>query len=136
MEGEEDSTYRGQPGGLHDSSPIHLVTTATLEHLRSLYPGGDYDPRRFRPNIVVETGDARGPIEQSWIGRTVRIGDAELTVMKTCLRCVITTLPQSELTHDPKILRTVNDQADGETGVYLRASTDGSIAVGDDVAVQ
>ncbi|MGZ4127610.1 MAG: MOSC domain-containing protein [Actinomycetota bacterium] len=135
IEGEEDTVFRGQPGGLHDDSPIHLVTTSTLEHLTSLYPAGTFDARRFRPNIVVATGDVRGPLEQLWIGRSLRIGDAELTVTKTCHRCVITTLPQSELPNDPGILRTVNTMTDRETGVYLRAASAGRISVGDEVAI-
>ena len=135
IEGEEDETFRGEAGGLHDDAPIHIVTTSTLAYLRTLYPGGDYDARRFRPNIVIDTGDAEGPVEQAWIGRMLKVGAAELDVTKTCHRCVITTLPQWELPHDPAILRTVNQQADGECGVYLRALGKETIAVGDEVSL-
>lgn len=135
VEGEEDAIFRSQPGGLHDDSPVHLVTTSTLAHLRGLYPDGDYDARRFRPNLVVDTGDARGPVEQSWIGRTIAVGEGRFTVTKTCHRCVITTLPQSELRHDPGILRTVNTREDGETGVYVRATGAGTIRTGDAVSL-
>jgi hypothetical protein len=48
---------------------------------------------------------------------------------------VITTLAQSELPHDPGILRTVNQQADGETGVYLRARAEAEISVSDEVSI-
>ena len=135
MEGEEDSIFRGQPGGLHDDSPILIVTTSTLAYLRTLYPGGDFDARRFRPNIVIDTGSAEGPVEQAWIGKALRIGAAEFDVTKTCHRCVITTLPQFELPLDPAILRTVNQQADGECGVYLRARANASVAMGDEVSL-
>ena len=131
--GEEDTIFRSQAGGLHDDSPIHIVTTSTLAHLRTLYPGGDYDARRFRPNIVIDTGSAEGPVEQAWIGKVLRIGAAEFDVTKTCHRCVITTLPQFDLPNDPAILRTVNQQADGETGVYLRARNEAEISNNDDV---
>jgi uncharacterized protein len=135
IEGEEDGTFRGEAGGLHDDSPIHIVTTSTLAYLRTLYPGGDYDARRFRPNIVIDTGDSEGPVEQAWIGRMLRIGAAEFDVTKTCHRCVITTLPQWELPHDPAILRTVNQHADGECGVYLRARAEASISTEDVVSL-
>ena len=135
IEGEEDETFRGEAGGLHDDSPIHIVTTSTLAYLRTLYPGGDYDARRFRPNIVIDTGDAEGPVEQAWIGRMLRVGAAEFDVTKTCHRCVITTLPQWELPHDPAILRTVNQQADGECGVYLRARAEAPVSAGDEVSL-
>jgi uncharacterized protein YcbX len=131
IEGEEDETFRGEAGGLHDDSPMHIVTTSTLAFLRTLYPGGDYDARRFRPNIVIDTADAEGPVEQAWIGRMLRIGAAEFDVTKTCHRCVITTLPQFELPHDPAILRTVNQQAEGACGVYLRARAEAEIGTGD-----
>ena len=135
IEGEEGEVFRGEPGGLHDDSPVHLVTTSTLAHLTSLYPSGKFDPRRFRPNMVIDTGDAEGPVEQSWVGRTIRIGEAVLDVTKPCHRCVITTLPQAQLSHDPGILRTVNQLADRETGVYVLARADATVSVGDDVSV-
>jgi uncharacterized protein YcbX len=135
IEGEEGKVFRGEPGGLHDDSPIHLVTTSTLAYLTSLYPSGRFDPRRFRPNIVIETGDAEGPVEQSWVGAEISIGAARFLVTKPCHRCVITTLPQEELSHDPGILRTVNQLADRETGVYLRARTEAGIDVGDEVSL-
>jgi uncharacterized protein YcbX len=135
IEGEKDSIFRGQAGGLHDDSPIHIVTTSTLAYLRTLYLGGDYDARRFRPNVVIDTGSAEEPVEQTWIGHVLAIGAAEFDVTKTCHRCVITTLPQFELPLDPQILRTVNQQADGECGVYLRARAEAEISVGDDVSL-
>ena len=135
VEGEEDTIFRSEAGGLHDDSPFHIVTTSTLAYLRTLYPGGDYDARRFRPNVLIDTGAAEEPVEQAWIGKVLRIGAAAFDVTKTCHRCVITTLPQFELPHDPAILRTVNQQAEGECGVYLRARAEAEIAVGDDVSV-
>ena len=135
IEDAEKDSFRGEPGGLHDDSPIHIVTTSTLAYLRSLYPDGDYDARRFRPNIVIDTGDSEGPVEQAWIGHGLLIGAAEFDVTKACHRCVITTLAQSELPHDPGILRTINQQAERETGVYVRARTDGEIAVGHEVTL-
>ena len=135
VEGEEDSIFRAEAGGLHDDSPFHIVTTSTLAYLRTLYPGGDYDARRFRPNIVIDTGASEGPVEQDWIGKVLRIGVAEFDVTKTCHRCVITTLPQFELPLDPAILRTVNQLADGECGVYLRARADAEISVEDQVSL-
>jgi hypothetical protein len=40
-----------------DYATIHLLTTATLDRLRELYPRGRFEVRRFRPNIVAETAD-------------------------------------------------------------------------------
>src|SRR5215213_5708267 len=62
-------------GTFFDLAVVHLLTTATIERLCELYPGGRFEVRRFRPNIVVSTGpDAHGFVENDWIDRTVAIG--------------------------------------------------------------
>ena len=43
-------------GTFFDIAVVHLLTTATIDHLRALYPQGRFEARRFRPNIVVSTG--------------------------------------------------------------------------------
>jgi MOSC domain len=56
-------------GTFFDIAVVHLVTTATIDHLRALYPQGRVEARRFRPNIVVSTGpDQQGFAENDWIG--------------------------------------------------------------------
>jgi MOSC domain-containing protein len=37
-------------GTFFDLAVMHLLTTATIERLRELYPGGRFEVRRFRPN--------------------------------------------------------------------------------------
>ncbi|HVL32096.1 MAG TPA: MOSC N-terminal beta barrel domain-containing protein [Actinomycetota bacterium] len=94
-------------GSLHDSAPIHLLTTATLGQLRSLYPQGQFDPRRFRPNLVIEpTEDQAGFVENVWLKRVLSIGQAHVRITFPMLRCVMTTLPQAGLPRDVGILRT------------------------------
>src|SRR5229473_5359507 len=38
-------------GTFFDIAVVHLLTTATIDHLRGLYPQGRFEARRFRPNI-------------------------------------------------------------------------------------
>jgi hypothetical protein len=45
-------------GTFFDIAVVHLLTTATINHLRALYPQGRFEVRRFRPNIVVSTGSS------------------------------------------------------------------------------
>ena len=68
----------GSPAGsFFDYAVIHLVTTATLEHLSELYPQGRFDPRRFRPNALVSVADGQaGFVENGWIGKTLALGDS------------------------------------------------------------
>ena len=37
-------------GTFFDAAVLHLLTTATLDRLRALYPQGRFEARRFRPN--------------------------------------------------------------------------------------
>src|SRR5216684_3736854 len=63
-------------GTFFDLAVVHLLTTATIDRLRALYPEGRFEIRRFRPNIVVSTGPAaHGFVENDWIGHTIAIGD-------------------------------------------------------------
>ncbi len=124
-------------GTFFDVAVIHLLTTATLECLRALYPRGTIDARRFRPNIVVEpTRGETGFVEDGWVGHTVRIGKAaSLAVTQPCRRCVMTTLPQGELPRDTGILRATARHNDVNAGVYASVTAECDIDRADDVIV-
>ena len=85
-------------GTFFDCAFAHLLTTATLDRLRVLYPQGRFEVRRFRPNIVVETANGEKEFaENAWIGQILAIGDAvRLSITSPCPRCVMTTLPQGD----------------------------------------
>ena len=125
------------PGTFFDCAPVHLVTTATLDTLRSLYPSGRFEPRRFRPNIIVATGpDVSGFVENSWVGREVAIGDSvRLRVFMATGRCVMTTLPQFDLPKDSGILRTAAQHNGAAVGVYAEVLSGGPVRRGDLVTV-
>jgi MOSC domain-containing protein len=58
-------------GTFFDCARIHVLTTATLDRLRELYPQARFEIRRFRPNLVVQLAPAeKGFAENGWIGRT------------------------------------------------------------------
>ncbi|HKZ63142.1 MAG TPA: MOSC N-terminal beta barrel domain-containing protein [Thermoplasmata archaeon] len=122
--------FRIARGPFHDSKPIHVVTTATLARLNELYPDGRFDPRRFRPNILLETGGLPGFVEQSWIGRTLRIGSTRIPLTGPCARCVMTTLPQEDLPEDLGILETVVAHSDGDVGVKGGVAQGGVLVLG------
>lgn len=54
-----------------DDSPVHIVTTASLNWLKSRLPAYVIDERRFRPNIVIETEGAE-LLEQNWTGKHLK----------------------------------------------------------------
>ncbi len=119
-------------GTFFDCAAIHVLTTSTLDRLRELYPGGRFEVRRFRPNIVVRaTNDVSGFMENDWIGRTVRIGDeVRLSITGPCPRCVMTTLAQADLPKDSGILRTAARYNQVNVGVYASVVQSGDIRRG------
>ena len=125
------------PQTFFDSATLHLVTTASLDRLRSLHPAGRIEPRRFRPNIVVATGpDTSGFAENDWIGRKIAIGEhVRLRVTMGTDRCNMPTLAQADLPKDSKILRTVARYNDMLVGVYAEVISGGPVRRGDSIAV-
>ena len=124
-------------GTFFDLAVVHLLTTATIECLRALYPEGRFEVRRFRPNIVVATApDRQGFVENDWIGHTVAIGDeVRLRITGPCPRCVMTTLPQGDLPKDAGILRTAAQNNEANVGVYADVVKSGTVRRGDDVTL-
>ena len=120
-------------GTFFDLTVVHVLTTATLDRLRALYPEGRFEVRRFRPNIVVATGpDEQGFVENDWIGRTLALGDdVRLNVTGPCPRCVMTTLAQGDLPKDAGILRTAAQHNQANVGVYAEVAQPGTIRRGD-----
>ena len=120
-------------GTFFDTAMIHLVTTATLDKLRELYPQGRFEARRFRPNIVIApSSNVTDFIENGWIGHTLCIGDeVRLQITGACPRCVMTTLPQGDLPTDLDILRTAAKSNKANVGVYAGVINGGKIRRGD-----
>jgi uncharacterized protein len=124
------------PGGFFDLAPLHLLTTASLRHFRELAPASDFDPRRFRPNLVVEPLPSLvGFVEAEWVGRTVVVGEMPLSVTAPCSRCVMTTLAQPGLPADQLVLRAAVAHNAAVVGVYASVGRTGALAFGDPVWV-
>jgi uncharacterized protein len=122
-------------GTFFDCAMVHLLTTATLDRLRELYPQGRFEARRFRPNIVVQLASAEKSFaENAWVGHTLDIGTAvRLNITRPCGRCVMTTLAQGDLSRDPGILRTAAQHNEVNVGVYAAVARGGTIRRGDPV---
>lgn len=116
----------------YKKSPVHLLTTASLAELRTQHPDGDPDPRRFRPNILVDMQPVAGRFpETEWIGRKIAIGGLELTISEPCRRCGFTIIAQEGLDNDPNILRTLVKKNAHNLGVYCAVTRPGKVRVGD-----
>ena len=125
------------PGTFFLVTPFHLLTTATLAWLKGLNPQSDWDARRFRPNVLIDTGAGRtGLVEQDWIGKRLVIGSATLDCAGTTPRCGAITRAQCSLPADKLALRTVVQHADQNVGVYGSPVQAGDMRVGDAVYLQ
>jgi uncharacterized protein len=125
------------PTGFYDLSPLHLLTTGTIDHLRELYPEGNFDTRRFRPNIVVETPPGeKGFLENAWTGKSLTVGDdVGIRVFAPMIRCVMTTLAQGDLAADPGILKTAAKHNAANVGAAATVERGGMVRRGDMVRV-
>jgi hypothetical protein len=134
---DEVVTWQLPEGAFVDNSPVHLLTTATLDRLRSIYPQGRFEPRRFRPNLIVATPpEAGGFVENDWVGREIGIG-ARVRLLVTAVtgRCVMTTLPQGDLPLDREILKVAAEHNGAAIGVYAQVVSGGVVRHGDAVTV-
>ena len=136
LDHQDTVTDEAMPEGtFFDAATVHLLTTSTIDRLRELYPPGRFEVRRFRPNVVVDAGDA-GFVENDWVGRELAFGDEVLLrVLKPCPRCVMTTLPQFDLPKDPGILCTAAKHNSANVGVYASVVRGGTVTRGDELRV-
>jgi uncharacterized protein YcbX len=130
-------SYGLMRGAFFDSAPIHILASGSLEHLKQLC-GGDsiLDPRRFRPNILVDTSGngAQGFVEDEWLEDTLEVGEtAKIVALKPALRCVMTTHAQTDLPRDLSILRTAARHHQATLGVFAEIGVPGTVRVGDPV---
>ena len=136
----------GTTGAHHDLAPIHLITTATLAHLRALAPGSDWDVRRFRPNLVLDDGPQEPFAEDALLGASLQAPSGlELTVGLPTPRCVVPTRAQDGLPADPAILRTLVERhridlgpfgRQGCAGAYAEVASAGRLRTGERLAVR
>ncbi len=119
-----------------DSAVMHVIASGTLRHMAKLAaPGSVFDPRRFRPTILVDTGERDDAfIEDEWINATLAVGDGvRIVAMRPALRCVMTTHPQEDLARDYAILRTAAFHHRANIGVFASIGAAGRVRVGDPV---
>ncbi|HEX4076036.1 MAG TPA: MOSC domain-containing protein, partial [Candidatus Acidoferrales bacterium] len=108
----------------------------TLDRLRELNPRSRFEPRRFRPNLIIDTGGQEGFVENDWIGKTIAIGpEVKIQVTGPCPRCVMTTLGQADLPKDPQVLKTAAQHNEAHVGAYASVVQPGMIRIGDTLTI-
>ena len=88
--------------------------------------------------------DGDGFVEQDWVGKSLRIGDVELSITAPTPRCVMVTLAQQDLPGDAQVLPTLakHNRVDvlgtglyACLGVYASVVRSGRVTTGNSVAL-
>ncbi|MFE5872039.1 MOSC domain-containing protein [Streptomyces roseifaciens] len=120
-----------------DQLPLSILTTATLDWVRSAVPGVPVDERRFRPNLLVRTPPGARPfVEDEWFGRKARIGDGLcVEFVRSSERCVMTNEAQQDLPHSPLILRAIAKAHDARLDALATVVAPGRVDSGNVVTL-
>lgn len=119
--------------GLYDSMPLSLISTATVAELcrRAEVP---YEPRRFRPNLLVELAEDQPFAEDDWVGRTLTVGGTVLRVDRHDPRCVVVNADPHTGETSPAMLRALADRK-ALAGVYASVVAPGEVTAGDKLSL-
>jgi uncharacterized protein YcbX len=127
-------------GGAFDEHPVTLLADESVADVGQHAPQGSLDSRRFR--MLVGFSGVAAYTEDTWNGRRLQIGTAELRVRGAVPRCNATTRDPDSGVRDVKTLRLI-EQYRGQTpsdsgdalnlGVYADVITPGKISVGDEL---
>ncbi len=124
--------------GYADSSPVHLISQASLDELNRRL-GTPLPMSRFRPNIVVGGWDE--PHREDLV-RHLTAGNAELGFANLAIRCAVTTVDQvNAVRTGPEPLRTLARYRRAEEGglafgAKFSVVRPGKLTLGDEVKVR
>lgn len=124
-----DSHVIKQSRGIFDDMPLSLISTQTIAALEASV-GTDLEPRRFRPNLLIESADGGDAPENAWIGEVLQIGEMQMRVDQRDKRCVVINVDPVTTEKNSLVLRTVAQDRDKCLGVYGSIVRPGRITVG------
>lgn len=111
---------------------ISLLNAASNDALADQMQA-DLSLDRWRGNIVMSGLEPWA--EKGWIGKTLKIGNAELEVREEITRCLATTANPETGVRDADTLAALNALGHQEFGVYAVVTKSGSLSVGDAIEV-
>jgi uncharacterized protein len=112
-------------------SIINLASVRAVENM----VGAEVDPLRFRANLYARGWPAWH--ELGLVGEMLAIGEARLKVVKTITRCAATNVDPETAARDLDIPSAIQNRLGHNLcGIYAEVIRDGTIAVGDTIAVE
>ena len=138
-DGAEYYEIPAPPGRFVDLADVHVIASSTLAHLAAIRPDLDWDVRRFRPNVVIDTGDAEPFVEASWVGREIELGDggARVRVDMETVRCAMPLREQpGGLERQASMYEAMDTTHYNHVGAYCTVVSAGPIKSGDGVTLR
>ena len=116
-----------------EQAHISLASTASLRSLEEM-AGQSLDLTRFRMNVWI---DGLAPWEElDWVGRKIRIGEAEIEIFARDERCSATTANPETGRRDVQVPALLRDRfGHMDFGVYASVTGSGSVRTGDPVVL-
>ena len=127
----ELARYATPIGLFADAYPLHILTRASLAALAEKTPGSDFDVRRFRPTMILDTGGEPALEENEWCGGVLRSRDAVISCEVPTIRCSVPTREQPGVSADADVVRTLLAHTDRCLGIYADVARGGRLAEGD-----
>lgn len=120
--------------GIFDEMAISLISQRTIQTI-GRQANMDLDPRRFRPNILIETYHSAPFQEEQWIGGYLKFGSrddsARIRAEDRDERCMVVNLDPETGEQNPMVLRSIARIRQECAGIYCSTETPGTIRVGD-----
>jgi len=125
--------------GIFDEAPVSILSAATLETL-ARETGRPMDVRRLRPNVFLETGDAKGLPEDAWVGKVLRLGSGldapAVAITQRDERCVMVNLDPDTAAADAGVMKAAVRLNDNDLGVYAVVVRTGTVTPGASVYLE
>ncbi len=125
--------------GIFDDATVSVIATGTVQGI-AREAGLDADVRRFRPNLVIDTTDARPFEEDRWVGRVLEFGregtGPAVSLTLRDLRCVMVNLDPDTAAANAEVMKAVVRMNDNYAGVYGTVVRTGELRVGQVVSLR
>jgi uncharacterized protein YcbX len=119
--------------GIFDEAVVSAITLATIRGI-AREAGQGADVRRFRPNLVLDTGDAQPFEEDRWVGKILEFGPEgtgpAISVTMRDLRCVMVNFDPDTAEANAGVMKTVVRLNANYAGVYGTVVRTGELRVG------
>ena len=120
--------------GIFDDGALAIITTNAIATVTG-EAGVDAEPRRFRPNLLIETPAGAPFPEDAWVGERLRIGEGDdapaVSICTRDVRCAMLNIDPDTAATDPRLLKAAVRINQNCAGVYATTIRTGPVRIGD-----